>query len=265
MEHARHNPGEGGGSTGCGGAHVKNCQPAGKILSKKETLIEKEMLRKQAKDRLKHNLESLASYCRAGARPEQDVGRRNWGAQVLQVFVHRGSACWPSRELLCEIEDDVLVLAKLERVKPILPVWKAFEQMDKRTPKLRLKMRMDNLIGRALDMLAGESELGKAVREAMAGTAQAQCRLRDMILDPDKLAELLRDDRRIVIQRCRAQPLVEWLIEIMHPQSKDFNNIVELLPTVKELKAMHTRERTRERLRRHRLGKKNPSEKRYTA
>jgi hypothetical protein len=46
---------------------------------------------------------------------------------------------WPSKELLLEIENAVLVLAQGERKNPIVPVWKAFLQVDRRRPKLRLK------------------------------------------------------------------------------------------------------------------------------
>jgi hypothetical protein len=126
---------------------------------------------------------------------------------------------WPSHELLREIEDDVTVLAMRGRVRKIFPVWKAFEQVDRRFTKLRLKLRVDNLISRARAMLPSESELD---REAKAGTAQAQCRLGDMVLEPDKLAELLQAERQMERQRCMAQPVARWTVTIGHPMRKDF-------------------------------------------
>jgi hypothetical protein len=212
---------------------------------------------RQAKERLERNLESLSCYCRPGTEPEEDVARDGWADGLLRgISGSYKRGCWPSRELLREIENDVLVLALRTRKNPISPVWKAFEQVDKRMPKLRLKLRVENLIRRARDILSGESVLGKTLREAWAGNAQAQCSLRDMVLDTQKLAELLQADRQMVIQRCRAQPLVCWVIEIGHPMAKDLNNIVELFGTVEEMKAEQRREKARERVRRHRLGKK---------
>jgi hypothetical protein len=71
--------------------------------------VKPELLR--AKERLARNLSHLSSYC--------------W-PRVIQLD------CWPSRELLAQIKDDVLVLTQRERKKTIVPVWKAFLLVDKR-------------------------------------------------------------------------------------------------------------------------------------
>lgn len=231
-----------------------------KILNKKKGTLTKDgetraLRRSQTRERLKRNLESLASYCQPGVTPPDDVARDGWAAAVLRIFDSKKFGCWPRRVLLREIEHDVLVLALLERRKPLFPVWKAFEQVDKRMKKLRLKSHVYDLICRARAVLPQESLLNKRLREAIAGDAQARCLLRDLGQEPQKLVELLRDDRQMVIQRCMAMPLVEWLIDIMHPMAKDFHNIVELLSTVEEVKALRQRDKTRERVQLYRLKK----------
>ena len=70
------------------------------------------------------------------------------------------------------------VLAERGRSQTDFSGWKAIEQLDKRLTKLRLKLRVDNLIGRARAVLAKlprESELNKVVRLAIAGNIQAHC------------------------------------------------------------------------------------------
>ena len=190
--------------------------------------------------------------------PARD-GRGRVSLLLSEVFGTWKRGCWPSRELLEEIQHDVLVLALHERVKPILPVWKAFEHVDKRIKKLRLKWNVNDLIRRTRDMRPSESVLGKTVGEAIAGNAQAQCSLRDMVLEPRKLAESLRHDRQMVIQMCMAQPFVEWLIDIGHPMAKDLHNIVNFLPTVEELKAALRRDKNRKRQQQYRFKAKNSS------
>ena len=217
----------------------------------------KPILPEIAIERLTHNLRNLSSYCRPGFISVDDVARDGLTVWTLDAFAGSYKLCWwPSRELLSEIDKDVLVLAFRERVRPILPIWKAFEQVDRRLTKLRLKLRVGNLISRARALLPSESELNKVVRRAIAGNAQTQCSLRDMVLDAQKLDELLRTDRRLVIQRCMAQPLVYWIYHIGHPMAKDLDYMVRRFSTAEEFKAWLRRENTRERVRRHRLRKK---------
>jgi hypothetical protein len=231
-----------------------------------------------AKERLARNLKHLSSYCRAGSVSSLGAGlyRRlnihrdrdalDWILRSSPDFDKLGWCSdfdklgwWPSTGLLREIQNDVLFLAERERVGLIFPTWKAFEQVDKRLTKLQLKKRVDNLIGRARDVLADESVLGKAVTRAKAGNAQDQCLLRDMVLDAQKLEELLQADRQMVIQRCMAQPLLCWAITIGHSMVKDLPYMAESFSTVEEFQASHRRARRRESVRRHRLGKKNLS------
>jgi hypothetical protein len=170
-----------------------------------------------AKERLERNLPHLSSYCRPG------VNTGGWPSL-------------PSREFLAAIQNDVLVLAQRERKKPIFPVWKAFLQVDKRQKKLRLKNCVDNLIHRARELLSVESVLAKAVPEAKAGNAQAQCLMRDLVADPQKLVELLGADRQFVIQWCMAQDLLHWTLSIRHPMAKDLHWIAKFLPTKEEVR-----------------------------
>ena len=197
--------------------------------------------RQAAKERLMRNLEALASYCQPADRTADDD-------PVTEELKKRGR--WPSRELLQEIEDDVFVL--LER-KQIVPIWKEFEQVDKRMKKLRLKSRANDLIRRACARLAGESVLGKAAREPT--TKETQSLLCDIDLGKRNFAELLEDDRRRVRQRYMAGPLVDWALIIGHPMAKDFGKIEAFLiwglnETVEEVKLLQRREKTRERVRR---------------
>ena len=157
----------------------------------------------------------------------------------------------PKRELLAEIECDVLVLAgQHDRVlRKRFPIWKAFLQVDKRAKRLRLKSRVNDLIRHARRLLSNESVLAKAVTKAKAGNAQAQCTLRDVVLDPQKLGELLLDDRLMVIQRCMSVPLVLWAIGLGHPMAKELGSLAECFETPEEYKAHEKRSKIRSRVR----------------
>lgn len=210
-----------------------------------------------ARERLARNLKSLSSYCSPEFTPKDDVARDVWDVWLSGgTFGSNKLGWWPPAKLLFEIEYDVIVLAWPKRAMCPSTIWKAFERVDRQFTKLRLKLRVGNLISRARDLLPGESELNKVVRLAIAGNAQAQCSLRDMVLDAQKLDELLRADRRLVILRCMAQPLAWWTINIDHPMAKDLHWIVGFSPTVEEDKVRRRREKTRERVQRHRLTKK---------
>jgi hypothetical protein len=175
-------------------------------------------------ERLERNLENLSFYCSPGFMPPRDgVAINNLVAHIMRgVSGSRELGYWPSHELLQQIQDDVTVLAERGRVRQIYPVWKAFEQVDRRLTKLRLKLRVGNLISRARAMLPAESELNKVVRLAIAGDIQARCSLGDMIMKTEKLAELLQADQQMERQRCWAKPVAEWTVRIEHPMAKDF-------------------------------------------
>jgi hypothetical protein len=208
-------------------------------------------------ERLECNLSHLTNYCRPGFRPlDDDAWRDDFDHWRLRrsAFDIAKFGCWPERELLREFEADVLVLAGRERA--IFPVWKAFLLVDRRKKKLRLKSCVNNLIRRAQRLLSGESELNKVVRLAKAGDLKARCSLSDMIVKPEKLDELLQAYRQMVIQRDRAEPLVHWTIDIGHPFAGDWGYIEKLHPTVDEFKTWQKNEKRRNRLRRHRSGKK---------
>jgi hypothetical protein len=212
----------------------------------------------QAKERLARNLSHLSYYCRRGSLPLDDAWS-DWRLHRSLVDSYKLGllGCWPTREFLAEIERDVIVLAGSERKKPIFPVWKAFLQVNKRTPKLKLKARVDQLIARARDLLPAESELNKVVRLAIAGKAQAQCSYQEkVLLDPQKLAKLLQADRQLVKQREMAESLMHWTIDIGHPCAGDWGYIEKLHPTVEEFKGWQRLTKRRESVRRHRSGKK---------
>ncbi len=208
----------------------------------------------QAKERLTRNLSHLPLYCKCGKLPPgYYAGCEGWRLSRSLADCHK-LGCWPSRELLAEIENDVLVLA--EREREIFPVSKAFELVNKRMKKLQLKSCVNDLIRRAQRLLSAESELNKVVRLAIAGKAQAQCSLADTIVKPEKLAKLLQADRQMVRQRDMAEPLVHWTIDIGHPFANDWGYIVKLHPTVEEFKDWQRLTKRRESVRRHRSGKK---------
>jgi hypothetical protein len=212
-----------------------------------------ELLR--AKERLARNLSHLSCYCQPLRIPPDDSARddlEHWRLRDLPGSYKDGF--WPSRELLAEIENDVLFLA--ERKRAIFPVWKAFLQLNNRVKKLQLKSRVNDLIRRAQRLLSGESELNKVLRLAKAGDLKARCSLSNMILKPEKLDELLEADRQMMVLRDRARPLVYWSIDIGHPFANDWSHIVKLRPTVKEFEAWQRREKRRESVRRCRSRKK---------
>jgi len=216
------------------------------------------LARTEAKERLGRNLENLASYCHppldgmAKVDPTSDDPLGEWLDKIRVL--------WPSRELLEQIDSDVIVLATFDRKKPILPVWKAFEQVDKRMKKLRLKSRLNDLIRGACAILAGESELGKAARDLEAGEAKAKLLVADILLGTRSLGELLDEDRLRQSRRAKAVPLVEWVIAIGHPMAKDLGAVVAFFvqdtAAIEKQKILRRREKTRERVRLSRLKQK---------
>jgi hypothetical protein len=218
----------------------------------------------EVRERLERNLKSLVSYC---LRPADRLAKIDEGAEdPIGEWLEKRRVLWPSHELLHEIDDDVIVLATTpKRVNPILPVWEAFKQVDRRYPKLRLKTRVDNLIDRALARLAGESELGKAVLGLEAGKAEAQCLLRDILLGNRNLGELLKDDRDRYCQRVKSWALVEWLMVNGHPRAKDFGAVAAFFAldneAIEKRKILQELEKNRHRQRRWFLRQKNLSKK----
>ena len=102
------------------------------------------MNRKIAAERLRSNLETLASCCQSETA---------------------NAALWPSGELLESVEESVKVLVAEERKNPLK--WKTLQRLDKRMPSLRLVHRVNNAAKRALERLTetGESELEKLDRQ----------------------------------------------------------------------------------------------------
>ena len=142
--------------------------PASEQSPSTVTLPEKFCEKKEcAKERLERNLKSPASYCQRPADPLAKIHEE--AEDPIGEWLERRRVLWPSRELLQEIDDDVIVLAVAGRKKPILPVWKAYEQVDRRMRKLRLKSRLNDLIRRARARVPGESELGLAPRSYLCG------------------------------------------------------------------------------------------------
>src|SRR6266542_5123351 len=216
-----------------------------------------------AKERLERNLKSLEYYCQ---RPVDWLAEVDDGAEnPIGEWLDKRRVLWPSHELLWEINDDVIVLAG--RKKRILPGWKAYEQVDRRIRKLRLKSSLNDLIRRALNMIAGESELAKAARELEAGSARAQCLVRDIFEGTRSLRQLLDEDRKRMEWKAKCYPLVEWLMVIGHPKGKEFGPVVDHYAVddaaVKEWKLLEHREKQRARTRRYRAQKK-PLKRRYT-
>jgi hypothetical protein len=112
-----------------------------------------------AKKRWCLDLEALTTYC----QPEK--------AKVM---------LWPSGELLQSLEDGVRFFTAEERKAPLS--WKTFQRLDKRLPKLRLVLRVDNLVKRARGRLkeAGQPALSELKRQAQRGDEDAQRLLRDI-------------------------------------------------------------------------------------
>ena len=171
-------------------------------------------------------------------------------------MVGEATRSWPSHELLRQIDDDVIELAIAGRKKPILPVWKAYEDVDRRMRKLRLKSRLNDLIRRARERVAGESELGRAAWELEAGNARRQCLVRDILCGKRSLRRLLEDHQWRTVQKAKSYPLLEWLMVNGHSMAKDFGPVAEHFAVddavVKERKLLEQREKGRARIRRHR-------------
>jgi hypothetical protein len=87
---------------------------------------------------------------------------------------------WPSSELLQSLENSVKLLTAEERKAPLS--WRAFQRLDKRKPRLRLVLRLDNLVKRARGRFeeAGQPLLSKLKRQADRGDKDARKLLRDI-------------------------------------------------------------------------------------
>jgi hypothetical protein len=206
-------------------------------------------------ERLERNLKNLSFYCNPGFK--LDGGVASFVPSVLRGIPGTYElGYWPSYELLQEIEDDVIVLAERGRVRQIFPRWKAFEQLDRRLTKLRLKLRVGNLISRAHAMLPSESELNKLVTLAIAGNIQARCSLGDMVMKTEKLAEVLQADRQMERQRYMAHPVARWTVWLRHPMAKDFVCIAGGDLPGQDWRDSHRRILQWDRVRRHRSAKK---------
>jgi len=207
-----------------------------------------------AKQRLLRNLKSLEAYCQPPVDGQAEIDAE--AEDPIGEWLEKRRVLWPSNELLRQIDDDVIELAIAGRKKPILPISKAFEQVDRRMRKFRLKSRLNDLIRRARDRVTGESELAKAAWELEAGNAGAQCFVRDILCGTRSLRRLLEDDQWRTAQKAKSYPLWEWLIVNGHPMAKDFGPVAEHFVidagVVKERKLLEQREKGRARTRRHR-------------
>jgi hypothetical protein len=110
------------------------------------------MRRREVKRSLAQSVGCLASYCQQPS------------AKQLTF--------WPSREFLQSAEADVGNLSATDRVS-----WKTFRRLDSRLPSLRLALRFDNLVNRAVARL----------EETPQGRLQ------------------------------HARPLIQWLVRMGHP------------------------------------------------
>jgi hypothetical protein len=111
------------------------------------------------RERLCSDLETLARCC----QPEKTK-----------------ATSWPSSELLQSLEDGIKLLVAEQRKKPLS--WKTFQRLDKRMPRLRLALRVDNLVKRARDRFeeAGQPALSELKRQAERGDEGARNLLRDI-------------------------------------------------------------------------------------
>src|SRR5947207_857437 len=82
----------------------------------------------RTKKELSSILELLALYC-------QEPDPQAKGATDL-VKAIKQFTLWPTSDLLKSLEFNVTCLASLERKKPPLPLWRAFQLVDKRMPSL---------------------------------------------------------------------------------------------------------------------------------
>src|ERR1051325_4514136 len=110
------------------------------------------MRRREVKRRLARSLDRLSAYCRETATKQLTA--------------------WPAHDLLELVETDVASLSTTKRVS-----WKTFSRLDRRLSSLRLALRFDNLLNRALARL----------NENAQGTLK------------------------------QARPLIQWLVRMHHP------------------------------------------------
>jgi len=227
---------------------------------------------KRAREQLEHNLELLRIYCQDPDSLERELAKDLPDSTPLPEMLKR-YMYWPPRELLKSLEESVVLLIATERTKKPSPRWKAFILLDKRMPALRLVLRVNNLVKRAISRLknAGESVLSKAARDT--GSVAAQILLRDLMLQKQNLGDLLKDHDERNRVRLDSRPLMQWLCKIGHPYVKDLvvfrdapasaARFYELLS--EKLKIMRQHEKARDRDRRYRLRKKALPEKRRPA
>jgi len=96
---------------------------------------------KHAKKRVAADLASLAFYCQPAdpkAKGATDLH------QAMKQFTY-----WPQEELLGRLEDSVLTLALTERKFPDRRIWKNFQLIHRRMPRLRLVEHINEIVERA--------------------------------------------------------------------------------------------------------------------
>ena len=211
---------------------------------------------KRARERLTAALKKLSLYCRA---PDLRAKEATDLDEAMKQFTW-----WPKSDFLKQIEDSVLTLASTERKNPSRRIWKAFEIVNKRMPKLHLVKEINALAKRAKERLtdAGWSKLeeiswdalgekGKDVQSLLHDIARMKENLdsakaidwsqhkrllsqfsgggevelacgrntaSDEVRCYTRALELIVDDNNFEPLRKESRPLVEWLIEIGHPE-----------------------------------------------
>ena len=155
------------------------------------------------------------------SRTQRRAARNRLKRARLDLCCHESGANWPPSSFLESFQGDIAQLSGTSRV-----TWKTLQRLDQRLPSLRLVLRFDNLVQRALRRVDGASK------------------------------ETLE----------RAKPLIHWLIKIDHPrlEALDRNIGIEVKNQRRSnRKAKRDKEREAARLRKQRQ-RKNLRQKRVT-
>jgi len=110
------------------------------------------------------------------SKTQRRAARNRLKRTRLDLYCRESGTNWPSGSFLESFQRDIAYLSGTRRVK-----WKTLQQLDQRLPSMRLRLRLDNLVQRALRRVDG------AAKETLE----------------------------------RAKPLINWLVKIDHPQLKE--------------------------------------------
>jgi hypothetical protein len=154
--------------------------------------------------------------------------RRQAQKRLAHAFRHRNvyyrdahQYAWPSSEMLAKVEADVGRLSRTKRVS-----WRTFHRLDARLPSLRLCLRVDNTVNRAI-------------------------------------TRLTQTDSQATLESARA--LISWLVKIDYPILAKLSGVngavgVEIGKQIRshdQLRRDKEREAARKRKRRERAAKRN--------